>query len=116
MNNIIAEIEKKQKKTNLPSINIGDTVIVSKEITEGKKSRIQKTEGIVVKKQGGNSSRASIVVRKLVDSIGMEKSFLIHSPLITSIEVTRRGKVRRARLFYLRDRIGKKATRIKAAD
>ena len=123
----IQEIEKDQMKKNVPSVSEGDTVVVSKIITEGKKSRIQKYEGVVLKKQN-TRSRTQITVRKVVDKIGVymknlktqllvvEKTFLLHSPLVEKIEVIKRGKTRRARLYYLRKRTGKKATRIKSAD
>ena len=114
MSQIIEAIEKKEKKSNLPSISVGDTVIVSKEIVEGKKKRIQKFEGLVIKKQNSNI-RATIVLRKFVDKIGVEKSFLIHSPLVKKIDVISKGKVRRAKLYYLRDRLGKSATKVKSA-
>ena len=99
----------------LPEINIGDTVVVSQEIVEGKKKRIQKFEGLVIKQQN-NRNRTSVTLRKIVDKIGVEKSFKLYSPLIKNIEIKRRGKARRARLFYLRDRLGKSAIRTKAAD
>ena len=112
---VIEEYEKAMMTKELPAINIGDTVVVSQEIIEGKKTRIQKFEGLVIKQQN-NRHRLSITLRKIVDKIGVEKSFKLYSPLIKEVEVTRRGKVRRARLFYLRDRLGKSATRTKAAD
>lgn len=110
---IIEEIEKKQMKKNLPTYRPGDTVRVSKVIVEGKKERIQKYEGVIIQTKG-ERSRQSITVRKIVDKIGVEKSFLIHSELVPKIEILQQGKVRRAKLFYLRDRIGIKARRIKA--
>ena len=112
---IIEEIEKKMMKKDLPSVNVGDTVVISQEIVEGKKKRIQKFEGVVIKRQN-TRQRTSVTLRKIVDKIGVEKSFMLYLPLVKNIEVTRKGKVRRARLFYLRDRVGKKATRVKAAD
>jgi large subunit ribosomal protein L19 len=112
---IIDEIEKNQMKENIPDINVGDTVCISKLITEGKKQRIQKFEGIVIKQQGSNS-RKSITVRKIFGQFGVEKSFLIHSSLVPEIKVLKRGKVRRAKLNYLRNRIGAKATRVKTKD
>ena len=109
----IEEFEKSQMKESLPEINVGDTVIVDKVIVEGKKKRIQKFEGTVILRTGIRS-RDSIVVRKVVDGIGVEKTYLLHSSLVSNVTVKRKGKVRRARLYYLRDRIGSKATRIKA--
>lgn len=112
---VIENFEKEQMNKDLPEINIGDTVVVSQEIIEGKKKRVQKFEGLVIKQQN-NRHRTSITLRKIVDKIGVEKSFKLYSPLVKEVEVTRRGKVRRARLYYLRDRLGKSATRTKAAD
>jgi len=113
MTNIIDEIEKKQLKKNLPSINVGDTIRVSKTIVEGKKSRTQRFEGTVVRITG-SSSRKSIVIRKTMGGVGVEKTYLLHSPLITDIEIIQRCKVRRSRLYYLRERVGAKANRLKA--
>ncbi len=114
MSQIIEKIEKDQMKKNLPSISVGDTVVVSKEIVEGEKKRIQKFQGLIIKMQN-RYSKKTIVVRKFVDKIGVEKSFLIHSPLVKEIKVLKKGKVRRARLYYLRDRLGKKAITVKSA-
>ena len=113
MSNIIDQLEKKAMKESLPSYSVGDTVVVSQQIVEGKKSRIQKFEGMLIKKKNA-AVRSSITVRKLVDGSGVEKTFLVHSPLITQIEVKKQGKVRRAKLYYIRERIGKKATTVKA--
>lgn len=110
---IIDAIEKEQMKSDLPSIHVGDKVKVSTLIKEGKKERIQQFEGIVIEFKHANS-RQSITVRKIVDSIGVEKTFLLHSPLIPEIKIIKSGKVRRAKLFYLRDRIGSRATFIKS--
>lgn len=112
MSKIIEEIEKKQMKETVPELNVGDTVRVSKMIVEGKKKRIQKFEGVVIKMQG-HMSRLSFTVRKVIDRVGVEKSFLLHSSQVPEVEVLRRGKVRRAKLHYLRDRVGVKATRVK---
>mgnify|MGYP000206043316 CR=1 FL=1 len=111
----IHKLETEQMKSDLPTLNVGDTVEVSKEILEGKKKRIQKYEGLIIKKHGIRS-RQSVTVRKISNGVGVEKTFLIHSPLVVDIKVKSRGKVRRSKLFYLRDRIGKKATRVKLAD
>ena len=115
MSVIIDEIEKKQLKSDIPSLSVGDTVVVSKLIVEGKKSRVQKFEGILIKKQN-TGIRLSITVRKLVERVGVEKSFLVHSKLVPEIKVLKKGKVRRSKLYYLRDRQGKEATRIKSVD
>ncbi|CAD5937239.1 50S ribosomal protein L19 [Planktothrix tepida] len=109
-----AEIENLRQQLNkpdLPDIYVGDTVKVSVKIQEGGKERIQPYEGIVIAKRHG-SINATITVRKIFQGVGVERVFLIHSPRIVSIKVLRRGKVRRAKLYYLRDRVGK-ATRVK---
>ncbi|VXD13505.1 50S ribosomal subunit protein L19 [Planktothrix serta PCC 8927] len=109
-----AEIENLRQQLNrsdLPEIYVGDTVKVGVKIQEGGKERIQPYEGVVIAKRHG-SINATITVRKIFQGVGVERVFLIHSPRIASIKVLRRGKVRRAKLYYLRDRIGK-ATRVK---
>lgn len=106
--NIINQLEKEQLKSETPDFRVGDTVKVHIRITEGKRERIQIFEGIVMKRQGGGVSEA-ITVRKISSGFGVEKTLPIHSPKIEKIEVTRRGKVRRARLNYLRNRVGKRA-------
>jgi len=112
----IEEFEKSQIAQNeFPEVSVGDTVIVHKEISEGKKTRIQRFQGLIIKKTGQHS-RVSITLRKIVDGIGVEKSFLTSSPLLKNIEVVSRGKGRRARLNYLRDRKGKAALRVKKLD
>ena len=108
MKDYIAEIENAQKKEQLPEFGVGDTVKVSAKIIEGTRERIQVFEGLVIKKQGG-SNRATFTVRKNSNGIGVEKTWPLHSPNVEKIEVIRRGKVRRAKLNYLRDRVGKKA-------
>ena len=108
MKDYIAEIENAQKKEQLPEFGVGDTVKVSAKIIEGTRERIQVFEGLVIKKQGG-SNRATFTVRKQSSGIGVERTWPLYSPSIANIEVVRRGKVRRAKLNYLRDRIGKKA-------
>ncbi len=105
---IIRNIEKEQLKENVPQFEVGDTVRVSAKITEGTRERIQVFEGTVIKKQGG-SNRATFTVRKLSNGIGVEKTWPLHSPFVEKVEVVRRGKVRRAKLFYLRGRVGKAA-------
>lgn len=106
--NIIRDLEREGQKKDLPSFNVGDTVRVSERITEGKRQRIQVFEGLVIKRQGGGISER-FTVRKLSGNVGVEKTFPLHSPKIEGIEVIRRGKVRRARLYYIRDRVGKAA-------
>ncbi len=108
MNEIIKEIEAAQVKEQIPDFNVGDTVKVYGKIKEGNRERIQIFEGTVLKKQGG-SSRATFTVRKLSNGVGVEKTWPLHSPNVEKIEVVRKGKVRRAKLYYLRGRIGKKA-------
>jgi large subunit ribosomal protein L19 len=109
---IIRSIEAAQMKPNLPEIRVGDQVRVGVRIQEGGKERVQAFEGTVIAMRHSGINR-TITVRKVFQGIGVERVFLIHSPRIESIQVLRRGKVRRAKLFYLRDRVGK-ATRIKA--
>ena len=108
MNDIIKSIEAEQLKENVPQFNVGDTVKVYGKIKEGNRERIQVFEGTVLKKQGG-SSRATFTVRKNSNGVGVEKSWPLHSPNVEKVEVVRRGKVRRAKLNYLRGRIGKAA-------
>ena len=108
MNQIIREIEADQLKENVDSFNVGDTVKVYGKIKEGNRERIQIFEGTVLKVQGG-SSRETFTVRKVSNGVGVEKTWPVHSPNVEKIEVVRRGKVRRAKLNYLRDRVGKKA-------
>ena len=112
MNQIIEKIEKAACKENIPVFHVGDTIAVYQQIIEGKKKRIQKFQGLVLKKEK-NLSRASVTVRKIVDGIGVEKTFLIHSPLVEKIELVSQGKVRKARLFYIRSRVGNKASKVK---
>jgi len=108
MNDIIRNIEAAQIRTDLTEFRVGDTVKVHAKIKEGNRERIQVFEGIVLKKQGG-SNRATFTVRKNSNGIGVEKTWPLHSPNLEKIEVVRRGKVRRAKLTYLRGRIGKAA-------
>lgn len=109
--NIIEKLEQAQLKENIPLFKSGDKLRVHVKIKEGEKERIQVFEGIVVKRQNGGS-RANFTVRKIASGVGVERTFLLHSPLVDKIEVLTIGKVRKARLFYLRDRTGK-AARIK---
>ena len=108
MNEIIRKIEAELMKENAPEFNVGDTVKVYAKIKEGNRERIQVFEGTVLKKQDGGV-RATFTVRKFSNGIGVEKTWPIHSPHVEKVEVVRRGKVRRAKLNYLRSRIGKAA-------
>jgi len=110
---LIKEIEQAQMKAEVPSFNVGDTVRVHGKIVEGTKERIQVFEGVVIKRQNG-SLRETFTVRRLSGGIGVEKTWPLHSPRVDKVEVIRRGIVRRAKLFYLRDRIGK-AAKVKEA-
>ena len=108
---IIREFEAAQQKSELPDIYVGDTVRVGVRISEGNKERVQPYEGVVIAKRHGGVNE-TITVRRIFQGIGVERVFMLHSPQVASIKVERRGKVRRAKLFYLRDRVGK-ATRVK---
>ena len=108
MNEIIKNIEAAQLKAEVPAFNTGDTVRVHALIKEGNRERIQIFEGTVLKRQNGGA-RETFTVRKLSNGVGVEKTWPLHSPIIDKIEVVRRGKARRAKLFYLRDRVGKAA-------
>lgn len=105
---IIKSIEHEQLKDKIPDLKVGDTVRVHQKIKEGNRERIQVFEGIIIKKQGGGLN-ATFTVRKIAYGVGVEKTFLIHSPLVEKVEVVRVGKARRAKLYYLRDRVGKAA-------
>lgn len=111
--NVLEMIEKEQMRGDIPGFKPGDTVKVYVRIIEGQKQRIQAFEGVVIRKKQGNS-RANFTVRKISYGVGVERTFPLHSPIIDQIEVISRGKVRRSRLYYLRDLRGKKA-RIKDA-
>lgn len=108
MNEIIRALEEAQLKSDIPAFNVGDTVRVYVKIKEGQRERLQMFEGIVLKRQNGGV-RESFTVRRLSYGVGVEKTWPIHSPNIDKIEVVRKGKVRRAKLYYLRDRVGKNA-------
>ena len=108
---LIKEFENEQLKKELPEIYVGDTVKVGVKITEGNKERVQPYEGVVIAKRHGGINQ-TITVRRIFQGIGVERVFMLHSPQVASLKVERRGKVRRAKLFYLRDRVGK-ATRVK---
>ena len=108
MNDIIKNIENAQMKAEVPQFNVGDTVRVSAKIKEGNRERTQVFEGTVLKKQG-TGVRATFTVRKISNGVGVEKTWPLHSPIVEKVDVVRRGKVRRARLNYLRSRVGKAA-------
>ena len=108
---LIRAFENEQQKSDLPEIYVGDTVRVGVRISEGNKERVQPYEGVVISKRHGGLNE-TITVRRIFQGIGVERVFMLHSPQVASIKVERRGKVRRAKLFYLRERMGK-ATRVK---
>ncbi|MBR3309319.1 MAG: 50S ribosomal protein L19 [Lachnospiraceae bacterium] len=108
MNEIIKKIEDAQRKENVDEFKVGDTVRVSAKIKEGNRERVQVFEGTVLKRQNGGI-RETFTVRKISNGVGVEKTWPLHSPTIEKIEVVRRGKVRRAKLNYLRNRVGKSA-------
>lgn len=112
---VIEDIEKGQMKKNIPQFKVGDTVKVFSKIVEGGKERVQGFEGIVIKR-GGGGVRENFTVRKLVQGIGIERTFPVHSPKVERVELIRSGKVRRAKLFYLRKRIGGQAMRVEEAE
>ena len=105
---IIKSIEHEQLKNKIPELKVGDTVKVHQRIKEGNRERIQVFEGIIIKKQNGGVN-ATFTVRKISYGVGVEKTFLVHSPMVEKVEVVRVGKARRAKLNYLRDRVGKEA-------
>lgn len=108
MNEILKQIEQEQLRNDLPAFRVGDNVRVYVKIKEGNRERVQAFEGTVIKKQNGGA-RETFTVRRLAYGTGVERTFPMNSPIIDKLEVTRRGKVRRAKLFYLRDRVGKAA-------
>lgn len=108
MSDIIKEIESAQLKAEVPQFSVGDTVKVYGKIKEGNRERIQIFEGTVIKRQNGGN-RETFTVRKSSNGVGVEKTWPLHSPNVEKVEVVRQGKVRRAKLYYLRDRVGKKA-------
>ena len=112
MSNLLAAIEAKQQKTDIPDFKAGDTVRVHAKIIEGDKERVQVFEGAVISRSNGKGNRATFTVRKVSYGVGVERIFPVHSPRIEKIEVIARGRVRRAKLYYLRQRSGK-AARIK---
>ena len=108
VNEIIKGIEAAQLKSEIPSLNVGDTIRVYAKVVEGSKERIQMFEGVVIKRQNGGV-RETFTVRRIASGVGVEKTWPLHSPRVDRIEVVRRGIVRRAKLYYLRDRVGKAA-------
>ena len=108
---LIDEFEKTQQKSKVPEVYVGDTVRVGVRISEGNKERVQPYEGVVIAKRHGGINQ-TITVRRIFQGVGVERIFMVHSPQVASIKVERRGKVRRAKLFYQRERVGK-ATRVK---
>src|SRR5690349_13202475 len=108
MSTVITELERSQLRDDVPAFKPGDTVKVHAKVVEGQKERIQVFEGVVIARKG-SLNRASFTVRKISHQVGVERTFLIHSPRIDKIEVVRRGLVRRAKLYYLRGVVGKKA-------
>lgn len=114
MANIIDQLEREGMKENVPAFGIGDTVKVTVKIAEGDKERLQSFEGVVIARKNGGI-RETFTVRKISYGVGVEKTFPLHSPKIASIEVVRKGKPRRAKLYYIRDLTGK-AAKVKSAD
>jgi large subunit ribosomal protein L19 len=110
--NTIEQIEAAQLRDDIPEFSPGDTVRVHVRVVEGGRERVQIYEGVVIGRKGGNGARATFNVRKISFGVGVERIFPLHSPIVQDIEVIRKGDVRRAKLYYLRDRVGK-ATRIK---
>lgn len=106
--NIIDVIEREQMRSDIPEFNSGDTLRVHVKVVEGGKERIQIFEGVVIRKSHGGL-RETFTVRKVSQGVGVERTFPVHSPMLAKIEVSRRGKVRRAKLYYLRERSGKSA-------
>ena len=105
---IIKSVEHEQLKNKIPELRVGNTVKVHQRIKEGNRERVQVFEGIIIKKQGGGVN-ATFTVRKIAYGVGVEKTFMVHSPMVEKVEVVRVGKARRAKLYYLRDRVGKAA-------
>ena len=108
MNEILRAIEAEQMRNDLPNFNVGDTVKLHVKVKEGNRERIQMFEGTVIKRQNGGL-RETFTVRRVAYGVGVERTFPMNAPIIEKMEITRRGKVRRAKLFYLRDRVGKAA-------
>ena len=108
MNEIIKNIEAEQLKSEIPAFGVGDTIRVYAKVVEGEKERLQMFEGVVIKRQNGGV-RETFTVRRIASGVGVERTWPLHSPRIDRIEVVRKGVVRRAKLYYLRDRVGKAA-------
>jgi large subunit ribosomal protein L19 len=111
MSSVVTEIEKAQLKEKFPDFKVGDTIRIYAKIVEGDKERLQSFEGVVIAKKGG-SVRETFTIRKIVQGVGVERIFPIHSPKVDRIKVIKQGRVRRAKLYYLRDRVGSRATKI----
>ncbi len=107
--NLLEEVSRKQMRSEIPKFNVGDTVRVHFRIVEGDKERIQVFEGVVIGRNGAESPNATFTVRRVAFNEGVERVFPLHSPRVADVQVTREGRVRRAKLYYLRDRIGKSA-------
>lgn len=105
---LIKALTNEQLKSEVPELNIGDTVKIHNRIKEGNRERIQMFEGTIIAKHGGGISE-TFTVRRVTYGVGVEKTFPVHSPNVEKVEITRRGKIRRAKLYYLRDRVGKSA-------
>jgi large subunit ribosomal protein L19 len=113
VNPLIRELHEAQMKTELPQFNVGDTVRVHFRIVEGEKERVQVYEGVCISRKGSEGPNATFTVRRVAFGEGVERVFPLHSPRVEKVQVTREGEVRRAKLYYLRDRVGKSA-RVKA--
>ena len=111
MSRLIDELERDYLKADIPAFAVGDTVRVHVKVREGERERVQVFEGTVIRRRSGGVNE-NFTVRRVAHNVGVERTFLLHSPIVERIEVTRRGKVRRAKLYYLRDRIGR-AARVK---
>lgn len=109
MATIIDKIERRNMRLDIPDFVPGDTINVHVKIKEGEKERIQQFKGVVIKRRNSKNPKATVTVRKISDGIGVERVFPLYSPIIDKIEVTRKGRVRRAKLYYLRERTGKAA-------
>ena len=112
---IIEKIEKEHQKKTVTPFNVGDTIQVHTKVIEGGKERIQKFQGIVLARRGGTGLNSSFTVRKISYGEGVERVFPLHSPAVDRIEIINHGRVRRSKLYYLRDRVGKSATKVKSA-
>lgn len=112
---IIEKIEKEHQKATVPQFNVGDTVRVHTKVVEGGKERIQVFQGIVIARRGGQGINGTFTVRKISYGEGVERVFPLHSPAVERVEVINPGRVRRAKLYYLRGRVGKSATKVKSA-